>query len=441
MGDGDSIDPATLRGARVQRVDTPRREVVVLEIRWPTGEGYAKGYLVCSPQEVVLTEERPRGEPVDGFGRRLRKLLTGAWLEAVEGRGPSRRLRFERGPKDDRRTVVLGHENGEPVLRTAEGRPLAGRSRLATRALEEDWEPVPIRRGPPRKARPRRSPFAKAGKRRRAALRRTIAAVERDIARVEKVDPLRERANVLKAHAHQWTPGMDTIEVVDFHADPPASERWAVDPQRGPSAEADALFHRARRFERGAAIGTERLETLRAELAEVEAWLADEPSDEASIDRWEAAAPASVRPRRAKGSSGGQQRRKERLPYRRFLAAGSRPVLVGRGAADNDQLTLRHSRPWDLWLHAKGRRGAHVIVPLSKREDCPPELLADAAMLAAHFSDAAGDAVVDVSYVPRRHVHKRKGDPPGAVRPSREKVIAVRMEPARIRSLVAAEQR
>lgn len=233
---------------------------------------------------------------------------------------------------------------------------------------------------------------------------------------------------------------MAELEVTDFHADPPRVERWKVDPASGPSAEADALFHQARRFERGAELGAERLKGLEKELAELDGWLAAEPDDPDALDAWEGEGRSlGLSPSRR---SGGGRREKvaPRLPYRRFLGAGDRPILVGRGALANDELTLRHARPWDLWLHAKGRRGAHVVISLEKRETCPPDLLVDAAMLAAHFSEAAGDAIVDVSYTPRRHVHKRKGDPPGAVRPSREKVIAVRMDPDRVRSLVAAER-
>lgn len=437
-GGDDTLGPGALDGARVQRVDTPRRDQVVLGIRWKAPDGFAKGHLVLAPRSVVLAPERPRGEPVDSFGRRLRKLLGGAFIEAVEGRGDRRRLWLSRGPADERQRMVLGHEGGEPVLRGAEGQPLAGRTRLGTAPVEPDWDPVPIRRGPPEAGAARRSPLGKAGRRRRAALRRTIGAVSREVARVERVEALRQRANVLKAHAHAWTPGMEAIDVVDFHADPPREERWPVDPAEGPGAEADGLFHRARRYERGARIGSERLTTLRAELAALEDWLAREPSDAAELEAWEAEA-STVGVRRRRSAGGSKRRQVERRPYRRFVGSGGRAILVGRGAADNDQLTLRHARPWDLWLHAKGRRGAHVVVPLEKREDCPASLLVDAAMLAAHFSDAAGDAIVEVSYVPRRHVHKRKGDPPGAVRPSREKVIAVRMEPDRIRSLVASE--
>ncbi|MBO6937074.1 MAG: DUF814 domain-containing protein [Deltaproteobacteria bacterium] len=443
MGADDEIlGPDALDGARIQRIDTPRPDTVVLGIRWRAGEAFEKGHLVLSPTGAVLASERPRGEAVDGFGRRLRKLIGGAFVVAVEGRGDRRRVRLARGPRDARQELLLGMEAGQPVLRSTEGKPLAGRTRLRAEAPDPDWERVGVPKGPAAAASAaERSPLAKAGRRRRSALRRTIGAVRKDIARVDQVEGLRERANVLKAHAHQWQPGMDTLEVLDFHADPPVTERWSVDPKAGPSAEADVLFHRARRFERGAELGTQRLASLQEELEALEAWLAREPEDPADREAWEVEArDVGVRGSRS-GASRSKRRPAERLPYRRFLGTGSRAVLVGRGAADNDQLTLRHSRPWDLWLHAKGRRGAHVIVPLEKRETCPPGLLVDAAMLAAHFSDAAGDAIVDVSHVPRRHVHKRKGDPPGAVRPSREKVIAVRMDRDRIRSLVATEER
>ncbi len=442
MGADDEIlEPGTLDGARIQRIDTPRPDTVVLGIRWRAGDTFEKGHLVLGSSGIVLADERPRGDAVDGFGRRLRKLIGGAFVVTVEGRGERRRVRLARGPRDARQEVLLGIEGGQPVLRTTEGQPLAGRTRLRAEPPEPDWDPVLVPRGAVAAGPIERSPMAKAGRRRRTALRRTIAAVTRDIERVDRVDGLRQRANVLKAHAHEWRPGMDTLEVLDFHADPPAREQWSVDPSAGPSAEADALFHRARRFERGAEIGAQRRLALQAELEALEDWLAREPEDPTERATWEAEAPTvGVRGGRAPGSSA-KKRKGERLPYRRFLGSGSRSVLVGRGAADNDQLTLRHSRPWDLWLHAKGRRGAHVIVPLEKKETCPPELLVDAAMLAAHFSDAAGDSVVDVSYVPRRHVHKRKGDPPGAVRPSRERVIAVRMDRDRVRSLVANEQR
>ena len=35
---------------------------------------------------------------------------------------------------------------------------------------------------------------------------------------------------------------------------------------------------------------------------------------------------------------------------------------MGRGSGFNDDLTFRHSRPDDIWLHARDSAGAHVIL-------------------------------------------------------------------------------
>ena len=426
-------------GARVQRVDTPSRVSVVLGLRWRQGETFAKGHLVLEPGGPVVLDERPKGEGVDGFGRRLRKLLTGARLVSVQRRGAAWRLGLARGR--DQTLLWLTHEGGSPVGRDDEGRPLAGRTRMGAQSWGEGWETAT---DPPRRALiprgPRPSPLRAPAKAKARALKRTLAKVEREVARADGATELRQRADLLKAHAHRWAAGDGTLEVTDFYADPPTTRQLTVDPSSGPSAEADAAFHRARRFERGAALGRERLRELRGRLEALEAWLGEEPDDPALRSAWEdRAVDHGLRTTGADAPS--RRGSPQRLPYRRFRGAGDRAILVGRGARDNDELTLRVARPWDLWLHAKGRRGAHVVVPLEKKEACPPDLLADAATLAAHFSDAHGDALVEVSYCPRRYVHKRKGDPPGAVRPEREKIFAVRMDSSRVRAMLEREER
>ena len=130
-----------------------------------------------------------------------------------------------------------------------------------------------------------------------------------------------------------------------------------------------------------------------------------------------------------------------RLPYREFEAGDTSSVLVGRGAADNDRLTLRVARPHDLWLHARGVTGAHVVVPLAKGKSCSPETLVDAATLAAHFSEFRGEAIVDILYTPRRFVQKRKGSAVGSVTLGSEKVIAVRIEAGRLQRLLDSEKK
>lgn len=136
-----------------------------------------------------------------------------------------------------------------------------------------------------------------------------------------------------------------------------------------------------------------------------------------------------------RGKQGPPGARPARSGFRTFEGDGERAIYVGRSAKDNDALT-QSARPNDLWLHARAVRGSHVVVPLRKRETCPPALLLDAAHLAAHFSAAKGEAIVDVQYCPRRHVRKPKGMAVGAVLVEREKVLVLRIEPDRLAHLL-----
>jgi predicted ribosome quality control (RQC) complex YloA/Tae2 family protein len=79
-----------------------------------------------------------------------------------------------------------------------------------------------------------------------------------------------------------------------------------------------------------------------------------------------------------------------------------------------------------VWLHAADYPGSHVVVRNRGRGDVPHRTLTEAAQLAAFYSDARGDALVDVRYTPRRFVTKPKHAPPGLVRLGRFKTIAVR---------------
>ncbi len=89
--------------------------------------------------------------------------------------------------------------------------------------------------------------------------------------------------------------------------------------------------------------------------------------------------------------------------------------MVGRSPIENADLTFRVARPNDLWFHAKGTPGAHVILRRSDRAETPDEDLQTAAALAAYYSKARGSLAVPVDYTLRKHVRKQRAAPPGLV--------------------------
>ena len=95
-------------------------------------------------------------------------------------------------------------------------------------------------------------------------------------------------------------------------------------------------------------------------------------------------------------------------------------LLVGRTSAQN-ALALELATPDDLWLHARGVTGAHVIL----RGQPPEPTIVKAASVAAYYSEARHAAAVPVDVTQRRHVRKIKGGPPGAVTYRGERTLSV----------------
>jgi hypothetical protein len=91
-------------------------------------------------------------------------------------------------------------------------------------------------------------------------------------------------------------------------------------------------------------------------------------------------------------------------------------VLIGKGDADNDQLTFKVAEPMDLWLHVANVPGSHVVVRNPERiAELPRALIERAAELAAFFSKARDGGKVEVHYCRAADVSKPRGFPPGKV--------------------------
>jgi hypothetical protein len=279
-----------------------------------------------------------------------------------------------------------------------------------------------------------------------ARLDRRIAAVGGDLARTQSADAEAERARLFVAQASRAPRGATKLAAIDWSSGAPLTVEISLDPARGAQEQIAALFKRARRLKEAGQTMRDRLadaQSARAALAAVANDLST--GEKADLDRLEAraraAAPRDFRLQSGSASSSlARSRIQAPLPaFRAFVGISGARILVGRGAAHNDTLTFRVASPHHLWLHAKNCVGAHVVVPLDKGATCPGDTLVEAAHLAAHFSDARDESIVEVQYTPRRYVRKPRGSAPGLVVVDREKVIVLRREDALLRRLLERE--
>lgn len=249
----------------------------------------------------------------------------------------------------------------------------------------------------------------------RAILRRHRALQALSAEKVEAAgwEEIKKRADLILTRLSDIPKGARELEVEGFDG---RRVRLELDPTLPPVVQAQALYRRARKLKAKLSSLPAREESLRKELArlgELQRVLQETPQ----------LSPFLVGELRLLGAIPPEGEKAAPPPPPRQLRIGDFTVLVGRSAQENDRLVCLAS-PNDLWLHARGVPGAHVLLRTGGRK-VPEEVLYKAAQLAAWHSQARGERKVTVSYTEARHVRKPKGAPAGTVVLKEESVIIV----------------
>ena len=264
-------------------------------------------------------------------------------------------------------------------------------------------------------------------------LRRRIEAWHEDLAKAEKYKAYDRYGELIKANLGTIRRGQTDVTVVDYFDEALPNLTIPLDQTKTPQGNMDDYFrkhrkHLAAQRELHPRIkgGERELETLQGELTAIEqgTWQPSETSRPNMRTRT---------PSRTGGAKGKQEPRQG--PFRRFTSSDGLPIYVGKNARENDELTFGLANSDDLWLHARGTPGSHVVVRLEKGSDPPPETIRDAAMLALLYSDLKKSGKGDVIYTRRKWVKKAKGQAPGAVTVTQEKSVFVSLDKVRLAGL------
>jgi predicted ribosome quality control (RQC) complex YloA/Tae2 family protein len=243
-------------------------------------------------------------------------------------------------------------------------------------------------------------------------------SLERQLIPQAELDKLRLSGEMILAYAHAVRAGQRQLEAqVDMDGPPMAI---ALDPDKTAVENAQDYFRRYEKAKAATADIPRLLKSVRLELAYLDQLSTDLAlaSNRPEIDEVRT---ALVERGYAARKRGAQAQRGQPL---RFTSAGGMSILVGRSARQNHEVTFRRAAPDDLWLHAVGASGAHVVIK-SGGAQVPEETLRQAAQLAARYSSARDEAGVDVAYTQRRYVRQIKGAGPGMVTYRHEQTIRV----------------
>ncbi len=245
-----------------------------------------------------------------------------------------------------------------------------------------------------------------------ARLTRKLAAQREELADCAKAEEYRRQADLIVGNIWRLTRGMTEFIATDYSVGDGVDVLVQLDGRLSPSANAQRLYKYYNKAKTAARVLTEQIATAEAELeyivgvrgfldrAETEADLV-EMRDELYRTGYASRMKNYTPPRNIK------------LRPREFVTTNGYRLLCGRNNLQNDQLTFRTAGKDDLWFHAKGVPGSHVIL-LCDGDEPPAEDYTEAAAIAAYYSGASGSPVA-VDYTRVRHVKKPAGSKPGYV--------------------------
>jgi len=459
-----------LTGGWIQKIYQPTPHTIVLEIRTP---GQTHRLLIsCFPETARLhlataPMQNPPSPPP--FCQFLRAHLQGAHIDTITQVRDDRIVRINLTTKAGPRALIaeltgktsnlLVLDDGDRVLRNLKesnnrrGQPyrppaatrhsLQVRSSISsTRSMADSLFPLSTAIEAQYQDREAVASLdaartAKIGELKKSLqkLRRRIDAWHEDLINARKYRDYGRYGELLKANLGRIKKGQHEVSVVDYFEETLPTLTVPLDSTKTPQGNMDEYFLKHRKYLSAERELHPRIEAGQAELSAMRREL-----DAINLGAWQPSPIFVAGPpkRRELAGSGVKRRSQTRQgPFRRFTSADGLPIFVGRNAEENENLTFRVAKSDDLWLHARGTPGSHVVVRLTKGQDVPPETLRDAATLALLYSHLKKSGKGDVIYTRRKWVKKAKRQAAGAVTVTQDKSLFVTLDRARLERLKA----
>lgn len=262
---------------------------------------------------------------------------------------------------------------------------------------------------------------AKPLQRRLRQIERRLKTLDEDEDRLRAMTDRQADALALRAHLWRWDAELRAPFVTlppDGEGDAPPrgdggdGRRIRLDPRHSLRTNMERMFHAAKRGKRG----LELLAPRRAALLEEAELLRNSLAGTALP----AATPAGEpQPEHTPAPGRGAAPRDLPAHVRAFRSDDGFQLLRGRDARGNAAL-LRKAAPGDIWLHAEGGPGAHVLIRRAHAgQEVPERTLEQAGCLAACKSWRREAASARILYAEARHVRPLRGAAPGTVRVDR----------------------
>ena len=239
-----------------------------------------------------------------------------------------------------------------------------------------------------------------------------ISVQLKELQACENREQLRMKGDLLQANLYRIEKGAKSVVVENFYDENYGSIEIKLNPAKTPAQNAQKYYKDYNRAKTAEQILTVQIEKGKEELEYLES-LKDTLSratteKELNQIRLECIEQGYIK--RGKGN----QKKPTTLPPLEYKTTDGFKVLVGRNNKQNDLLTLKTAKNYDVWFHTKDIPGSHTIV-LTEGREITETAIFEASQIAAYHSKGREGSNIPVDYTLIKYVSKPKGSKPGMV--------------------------
>ena len=243
-------------------------------------------------------------------------------------------------------------------------------------------------------------------------LRKKLSLQKEELCDCAKGEEYKKNGDLITANLYMLKRGMASFTAIDYFSEEPEEVTVSLDTRLSPAQNAQRMYKLYNKAKSASVHLTALIEKAQSELEYIE-------SVRTFLDRAETEEDLNEI-RNELYHAGYASRMKNYTPPKQiksrpleFESDSGYRILCGRNNLQNELLTFKVASKDDLWFHAKGVPGSHVILICNGEEPSEKDYT-QAAEIAAYYSKASG-APVAVDYTRVKNVKKPSGAHSGYV--------------------------
>jgi predicted ribosome quality control (RQC) complex YloA/Tae2 family protein len=244
-------------------------------------------------------------------------------------------------------------------------------------------------------------------------LRRKLENQRQELHATSQRETWRKYGDLITANIYRMRRGERVLRTEDYYTDGCPEVEIPLDPLKTPQQNAAKYYRDYNKAKTAERYLTELIAKNETELEYLESVASEIERAEGERDLADIRRELTGAGYYRRQKTGKRERVTEQKPLR-FRSSSGFEILVGRNNVQNDTLTTKMARRTDIWLHTQKVHGSHVIISCDGQEP-DADTLAEAASLAAYYSQGREAGKVPVDYTQVRFVKKPGGARPGMV--------------------------